>query len=162
MFSTITPINSFLTEFIQISKSYSEIIWYSKAEWNVRKQFFLKKFNKLWQCTPIIPATGRQKQKEQEFHAILGYIIKLRARLGFTRPCTKYEKKRIFQQYKNTSATNFVLGRIVAVCRSVVEYFPNKKEAMGLSPNITSQKSKPKASREELILYGTYIQLLSQ
>lgn len=43
MFSTITPINRFLTEFIQISKSYSEIIWYSKAEWNVRKPFFFKK-----------------------------------------------------------------------------------------------------------------------
>lgn len=71
------------------------------------------------------------------------------------RPCTKYEKKGYFSSI--ISATNFVLGRIVGVCRSMVDYFPNKKEAMGLSPNITSQTSKPKASREELIMYGTYI-----
>lgn len=46
---------------------------------------------------------------------------------------------------------NFILGRTVEVCRSVVEYLPNKKEAMTLSPSVTGPTRKPKASRKKFI-----------
>lgn len=40
----------------------------------------------LWQCTPVVLALGKWRQKDQEFKIILSCIREFRASLGYKRP----------------------------------------------------------------------------